>query len=50
MSSMPTSGKSARFYSSDYKLVARHNFRVARNRPGSMRSAEITAYKPTPNY
>ncbi len=31
MSSMPTSGKSARFHMSHYKVVAGHNFRVARN-------------------
>ena len=33
ISSKPTSGESARFHWSDYRLVARHNFRVARQ-PG----------------
>ena len=30
MSPKPTYGESARFHLSDYRLVARHNFRVAR--------------------
>ena len=29
----PTSGESARFHFSDYRLVARHNLRVARHSP-----------------
>jgi len=33
MSSKPTSGESARFHLSDYRLVARHNFRVAVTSP-----------------
>ena len=35
MSPKPTSGESARFHLSDYRLVARHNFRVARD-PGTI--------------
>jgi hypothetical protein len=34
MSPKPTSGESARFHLSDYRLVARHNFRLARH-PGT---------------
>ncbi len=30
ISAKPTFGESARFHLSDYRLVARHNFRVAR--------------------
>jgi hypothetical protein len=33
ISPKPTSGESARFHLSDYRLVARHNFRVARDLP-----------------